>query len=98
VKPTLYPDKAPWTLQDYPETTAFQAGHLVTKNAGWRSSRPKVDLARCTGCLQCYLHCPDGVISRVEKGIMIDFDFCKGCGICARMCAVCAIEMEVESS
>jgi len=77
-----------------PEHTAFQAGYLVTANGGWRSVRPVVNEEKCVRCKQCYLYCPDGTIS---TEISIDYDFCKGCGICAKICKVAAIEMRKES-
>ena len=42
------------------------------------------------------MYCPDGVISKAEKKIEIDYDFCKGCGICEKICKVGAIKMEDE--
>ncbi len=95
MKPFLR-DSVPQTLAEIPDSTAFEAGYLVTKNAGWRSVRPVIDMDRCVGCLQCYLYCPDGVISRQGAKVAIDYDFCKGCGICRRICAVGAIAMEEE--
>ncbi len=89
----------------YARTTCFEAGYLVAKNAGWRNRRPVVDLDACTGCLQCYLHCPDGTIYKVPSTcrptepaglVAIDYDFCKGCGVCARACAFDAIVMVSE--
>jgi 2-oxoacid:acceptor oxidoreductase delta subunit (pyruvate/2-ketoisovalerate family) len=91
-KPTLHEDRV-WALADYPEGTYYEAGYLTQINAGWRSERPVVDAGRCTGCLQCYLYCPDGTIS---PDIAIDYDFCKGCGICAKVCKAGAITMEAE--
>lgn len=95
MKPCLR-DSVPQTLAEIPDSTAFEAGYLVTKNAGWRSVRPVIDMDRCVGCLQCYLYCPDGVISRQGAKVAIDYDFCKGCGICRRICAAGAIAMEEE--
>nr|AGS52661.1 pyruvate:ferredoxin oxidoreductase, delta subunit [uncultured bacterium contig00045] len=95
MKPYLR-EKTSFGFSDYPEATAFEAGYLVTKNAGWRSQRPVIDAGKCTGCLLCYLHCPDGVISQVETTMTIDYDFCKGCGICKKICRAGAIEMEAE--
>jgi pyruvate ferredoxin oxidoreductase delta subunit/pyruvate ferredoxin oxidoreductase gamma subunit len=95
MKPCLR-DSVPHTLAEIPDSTAFEAGYLVTKNAGWRSVRPVIDMDRCVGCLQCYLYCPDGVISRQGAKVAIDYDFCKGCGICRRICAAGAIAMEEE--
>ena len=55
VKPYLR-DKIPKTLSEIPDATAYEAGYLVTKNAGWRNVRPVIDKSRCVGCLQCYLY------------------------------------------
>jgi pyruvate ferredoxin oxidoreductase delta subunit/pyruvate ferredoxin oxidoreductase gamma subunit len=97
LKPTLREVK-PFTLADYPEGTAYEAGFLVTKNSGWRSQKPIISERLCTGCLQCYLHCPDGVIFQKEKVVDIDYDFCKGCGICIKICQFSAIEMGEENA
>lgn len=86
-----------FSLSDYPQSTAYEAGHLVTKNAGWRSVRPVISESRCTGCLQCYLHCPDGTVFLKDQIVGIDYDFCKGCGICKTTCKAGAIEMEAEN-
>lgn len=101
--------------EDFARTTCFEAGHLVDKNAGWRNQRPVVDAAACTGCLQCYLHCPDGAVFKPAAdessaegealapgalptaAVAIDLDFCKGCGICARICRFGALRMVPES-
>ena len=96
IRPTLREYKAPKKLSEYPQATCFEAGHLVTKNAGWRNKRPVIDESRCVGCLQCYMYCPDGVIYKNGNKVDIDYDFCKGCGICAKTCRVQAIQMEVE--
>jgi 2-oxoacid:acceptor oxidoreductase delta subunit (pyruvate/2-ketoisovalerate family) len=97
MKPFLRENKDVWTLADYPDGTVYEAGYLTQKNAGWRSERPEIDAAKCVGCLQCYLYCPDGVIFATEGGkVDIDYDFCKGCGICAKICKVSAIIMEAE--
>ncbi len=95
MKPYLR-EKAPSSLSEIPDATAYEAGYLVTRNAGWRSMRPVIELARCVGCLQCYLYCPDGVIYKKDGKVAIDYDFCKGCGICKRICRAGAIEMEAE--
>jgi pyruvate ferredoxin oxidoreductase delta subunit len=70
------------------------------KTGGWRSLRPIWDKERCTGCLICWIYCPEGaVIVEDEKVAGIDLEFCKGCGICAAECPpkVKAIEMKLES-
>ncbi|HHV30143.1 MAG TPA: 4Fe-4S binding protein, partial [Clostridium sp.] len=40
-----------------------------------------------------YLCCPEGVIYKKDKLVDIDYAFCKGCGICARVCPKKAIKM-----
>ena len=87
----------------FARTTCFEAGHLVSKNAGWRSVRPVLDEAACTRCLLCYMQCPDGTIYKVAdedaRGgirLAVDYDFCKGCGVCAKACHCGAISMVPE--
>lgn len=91
---------------EYAGTTCYEAGYLVARNAGWRNVRPVIDLAACTGCLQCYLYCPDGTIFKVVPvsgaspraavQVAVDYDFCKGCGVCAKECRFGAIVMRSE--
>ena len=58
------------------------------KTGSWRSARPIWDAEKCTQCSQCWLYCPDMSIKLDEDGKMtgIDYDYCKGCGICASVC------------
>ena len=95
MKPFLR-NKNPVTYNEIPEATAYEAGYLVTKNAGWRNIRPVIDVEKCKGCLQCYLYCPDGVIYKNDGKVAVDYDFCKGCGICKKICRFSAITMEEE--
>ncbi len=55
MKPYLR-DFVPTSYDDIPEATAYEAGYLVTKNAGWRNARPVLDETKCIGCLNCYLY------------------------------------------
>jgi pyruvate ferredoxin oxidoreductase delta subunit len=93
-------------------STGSSAAHEIsmsTPNIGeagstgdWRSSRPVIDEGLCLAvkrgkpvCQLCWVYCPDACIS---KGVppAIDLQYCKGCGICAEMCPVDAIEMRPE--
>jgi len=64
----------------------------------WKTFKPIRDVKKCTRCLLCVLLCPDGAIhwKPEEEDIEFDYDFCKGCGICANECPTKAIEMELE--
>jgi 2-oxoacid:acceptor oxidoreductase delta subunit (pyruvate/2-ketoisovalerate family) len=66
----------------------------------WRTgSKPSVDLSRCVNCLICWLHCPDAAI-RLDGTTFdgFDYDFCKGCEICAQICPTQAIVMVPEET
>lgn len=63
-------------------------GSSVAYRTGeWRQNRPELDLHRCVHCLFCWLYCPDSaVLVRDGQVVGIDYDHCKGCGICAAVC------------
>jgi len=52
----------------------------------------------CNMCDNCLIFCPDAAISRRENGYryQINYDYCKGCGICAYECPRNAISMVSE--
>jgi len=51
----------------------------------------------CNLCDTCFIFCPDVAISRVDhRGYEVNYDYCKGCGVCAEECPRHAISMERE--
>ncbi len=66
------------------------------KTGDWRAFRPNVDQGKCINCLLCWIYCPDAAIVRKEKNVDVNYDYCKGCGICANECPVKAITMTEE--
>ena len=59
---------------------------------GWRTSRPVVDLARCTRCFLCFVLCPEGAIALgADDAPIVDYAHCKGCLVCATECPPHAI-------
>lgn len=69
---------------------------LKYKTGDWRAFRPVVDKEKCINCLFCWIYCPDAAIVRREKWVEVNYDYCKGCGICAQECPKDAIKMEDE--
>jgi len=53
----------------------------------------------CNECENCYVFCPDASILRGEEKIShdVDYDFCKGCGICFTECPRGAISLKEEA-
>jgi NADPH-dependent glutamate synthase beta subunit-like oxidoreductase len=55
----------------------------------------------CFACDNCYGVCPDNAVIKLEPGgsyaYEVDYDYCKGCGLCARECPCGAIEMVPET-
>ncbi|NON62410.1 MULTISPECIES: 4Fe-4S binding protein [Acidianus] len=62
----------------------------------WRFVRPVVNLNKCIGCRACWMFCPEATIHVIDGKVEVDYDYCKGCGICANVCPVKAILMEGE--
>ena len=84
---------------------------IVNKPGGWRTFKPVYDHDKCLGnkCGKCELLCPDASVdpdesipipeekkSKIQFFFKFNYDFCKGCGICANECPNGAIEMILE--
>ena len=69
------------------------------RNIGFKTSfartfRPVIDENKCINCKLCQIFCPDGAID--YDPIKVNYEYCKGCGICARVCGSKAISMPHE--
>jgi len=62
----------------------------------WRIFRPGIDKETCIGCKRCWVYCPEVAINVIDGKADVNFDYCKGCGICAEECTVGAIIMVKE--
>ncbi|MEM0020908.1 MAG: 4Fe-4S binding protein [Fervidicoccaceae archaeon] len=67
------------------------------RTGSWRLERPIVNNDKCTRCFLCEIYCPVNVIDVRREGVLIDYNYCKGCGICMRVCPQKAITMIPES-
>ena len=69
---------------------------LTERNALFEARRC-MSCGNCFECDNCFGVCPDNAVMKMTNGkYEIDYDFCKGCGICARECPCGAIEMVPE--
>jgi len=63
------------------------ASALRFETGSWRAFRPVWLEENCIQCLFCWIYCPDmAVVVREGKRAEYDYDYCKGCGICALEC------------
>jgi pyruvate ferredoxin oxidoreductase delta subunit len=65
------------------------------KTGTWRVFRPVIDTEKCIKCWRCWIFCPDATIIKNDVPT-VNYEYCKGCGICANECPVDAIEMTRE--
>jgi 2-oxoacid:acceptor oxidoreductase delta subunit (pyruvate/2-ketoisovalerate family) len=53
----------------------------------------------CNECENCYVFCPDASIIKTKQILshQVDYDFCKGCGICFSECPRGVISLKEEA-
>lgn len=109
-KPAEFGNLNTWYFSDAPKTvrpmldmvrrqTTFEEvlKGLTEENALYEARRC-MSCGNCFECDNCYGVCPDNVIEKLGpgRGYKIDYEFCKGCGICANECPCGAIDMKKE--
>ncbi|MEM3525831.1 MAG: 2-oxoacid:acceptor oxidoreductase family protein [Candidatus Jordarchaeaceae archaeon] len=53
----------------------------------WRVFKPTYDRENCNKCLACWIFCPESAVGVDDAGYpVINYTYCKGCGICAYVC------------
>ncbi len=100
----------PWYYSDAPKTLRPQLdlarrtssfdevqGGLTEDNALFEARRC-LSCGNCFECDNCYGVCPDNAVIKLGAGKRFEFnyDYCKGCGICAAECPCGAIDMVPE--
>jgi len=81
----------PYTWKDMPRGGIIpEAGNAAVYRTGaWRTYRPVWHADNCIHCLTCWILCPDSsILAENGKVQGIDYDHCKGCGICAHECPI----------
>ena len=73
-------------------------GGLDETNALYEARRC-LSCGNCFECDNCYGVCPDNSVIKLGPGkrFKFDYDYCKGCGLCAAECPCGAIEMIPEA-
>ena len=99
-----------WYYSDAPRTVAPQLDLIRRQSTfeevqlGLDESNALFEARRCLSCGNCfecdncYGLCPDNAVVKLAPGerYEFDYDYCKGCGICAQECPCGAIRMEPE--
>jgi 2-oxoacid:acceptor oxidoreductase delta subunit (pyruvate/2-ketoisovalerate family) len=72
-------------------------GGLDASNALFEARRC-LSCGNCFECDNCFAVCPDNAVIKLGPGLRyaIDYDYCKGCGLCAVECPCGAIDMVPE--
>lgn len=83
--------KANERIKDFDETY-IQYPAAVVKEEANRCFRCGI----CTACDNCFKFCPDIAVKKIDGLYQIDYDFCKGCGICVQECPRGAMSIEKE--
>lgn len=82
----------PGAVLKYPEDSSAKY-----KTGTWKIFRPVFDKKKCINCMRCVHFCPENcILIKQGKRDKIDPDYCKGCGLCAKVCPVGAIKMIKE--
>lgn len=71
---------------------------LTGENALFEARRC-LSCGNCFECDNCYGVCPDNAVIKLGPGLRFafDYDYCKGCGLCASECPCGAIKMVPET-
>ena len=65
------------------------------RKVSYRNLKPVTDYPKCIKCAKCWMYCPDIAFIRNAQGFFENIEeFCKGCGLCARVCPTKCIKME----
>lgn len=80
----------------FPGPCAEARRFSIVRTGEWREQHPVTEAGKCSQCGWCYLFCPTGCISDSGTYFRANLDYCKGCGVCARVCPRNAVTIVKE--
>jgi 2-oxoacid:acceptor oxidoreductase delta subunit (pyruvate/2-ketoisovalerate family) len=100
----------PWYYADAPKTirpvlelarrtsTFEEVQHGLDETNALYEARRCLSCGNCFECDNCYGVCPDNAVIKLGAGqrFRFNYDYCKGCGVCAQECPCGAIAMVPE--
>ena len=100
----------PWYYTDAPKTvrqelevarrsnTFEEVQFGLTEENAIFEARRCLSCGNCMECDNCYGVCPDSAVVKLGagKGYEFNYDYCKGCGVCAQECPCGHIRMIPE--
>jgi 2-oxoacid:acceptor oxidoreductase delta subunit (pyruvate/2-ketoisovalerate family) len=102
----------PWYYSDAPKTvrarldlvrrqsTFDEVFQGLDEEGALFEARRCLSCGSCFACDNCYGVCPDNAVIKLDPAgsyaYEVDYDYCKGCGLCAQECPCGAIEMVPE--
>ena len=102
LNPWYYAD-APKTIQPVLDsvrrrTTFEEVNRGLDEDNALFEARRCLSCGNCFECDNCYGVCPDNAVIKLGAGerYRFNYDFCKGCGLCAEECPCGAIRMQPE--
>lgn len=105
-----FEDMHPWYYTDAPKTvrqdiemarrtsTFDEVQYGLTEENAIFEARRCLSCGNCMECDNCYGVCPDSAVIKLGpgKGYEFNYDYCKGCGVCAQECPCGHIKMVPE--
>ncbi len=79
-------------------TSSFSEINLgISVEAGIKEAARCFSCGVCKECNNCLYFCPDICVAVIDGSYEVDYDYCKGCGICSHECPTAVIRMATEA-